>query len=272
MSKRVKWYQEFGKQFKKDDKIMEVKMGRPKSKGPSIQLLRKKRRYVGKFIQDKRKEQGINQDKVASVLKYKDKQAVSNIERGVAPLPLNKIQKLAELLKVEPKVLAKLTLMDKEPTLFRDIEFVYHNDPEVLDANEIKKGRKLMVPVLYSAHCSSWKDTSDFTYPQKASNEFMLAESHDPDAFVAIADGESMIGSNIVPGDLLLVEPNHKVKNGDVTLVVSKKALIWAVVTVLTIFLFKSELKDLLSQSEELTVFGVSVKTSKKEVNQLTTA
>jgi SOS-response transcriptional repressor LexA len=54
----------------------------------------------------------------------------------------------------------------------------------------------------------------------------MLAETHDPDAFIAIADGESMIGSNIVPGDLLLVEPNHKVKNGDVTLVVSKKGFL----------------------------------------------
>ncbi len=201
-------------------------MGRPKSKGPSIQLLRKKRRYVGKFIQDRRKELGINQDKVAAVLNYKDKQAVSNIERGVAPLPLNKIQKLAGLLEVEPKVLAKLTLLDKEPTLFKDIEFVYHNDPEVLDERDVEKGRKLMVPVLYSAHCSQWKDTADFSFPSKVSNQFMLAETHDPDAFIAVADGESMIGSNIVPGDILLVEPNHKYKSGDIVLVISKKGFL----------------------------------------------
>jgi SOS-response transcriptional repressor LexA len=201
-------------------------MGRPKSKGPSIQLLRKKRRFVGKFIQDRRKELGINQDRVAAVLKYKDKQAVSNIERGVAPLPLNKIQKLAELLQVEPKILAKLTLLDKEPILFKDIEFVYHNDPEVLDEADVKKGRKLMLPVLYSAHCSNWKDTNDFTYPQKASNQFILAETHDPEAFVAVADGESMIGSNIVPGDFLLVEPNHEIKSGDIVLVISKKGFL----------------------------------------------
>jgi SOS-response transcriptional repressor LexA len=201
-------------------------MGRPKSKGPSIQLLRKKRRFTGKYIQDRRKELGINQDRVAEVLKYKDKQAVSNIERGVAPLPLNKIRKLAELLQVEPKSLAKLTLLDKEPELFRDIEFVYHNDSDILDEGEVKKGRKLMVPVLYSAHCSGWKDTTDIEYPRKSSNQYAIAETHDPDAFIAVADGESMIGSNIIPGDLLLVEPGHKIKNGDIVLVVSKKGFL----------------------------------------------
>jgi len=201
-------------------------MGRPKSKGPSIQLLRKKRRYVGTFIQDRRKELGINQDKVAEVLNYKDKQAVSNIERGVAPLPLNKIRKLAGLLQVEPKALAKLTLMDKEPDLFKDMEFVYHSDADILDEQDVQKGRKLMVPVLYSAHCSEWKDTSDFEYPRKISNQYMLAETLDPDAFIAVADGESMIGSNIVPGDLLLVEPGHDIKNGDIVLVVSKKGFL----------------------------------------------
>lgn len=50
------------------------------------------------------------------------------------------------------------------------------------------------------------------------------------------------------------------------------KSLIWALVTVLSIFLFKDELKQLLNHSEELTVFGVSVKTSKKEVIKLTAA
>ena len=54
----------------------------------------------------------------------------------------------------------------------------------------------------------------------------MLAETHDPDAFIAVADGESMIGSNIVPGDLLLVEPNHEVENGDIVLVISKKGFL----------------------------------------------
>jgi len=201
-------------------------MGRPKSKGPSIQLLRKKRRFTGKYIQDRRKELGINQDRVADVLKYKDKQAVSNIERGVAPLPLNKIKKLAELLKVEPKSLAKLTLLDKEPELFQDIEFVYHSDTDILSPQDVKKGRKLMVPVLYSAHCSGWKDTTDHEYPRKVSNQFALAETHDPDSFIAIADGESMIGSNIIPGDMLLVEPSHKIKAGDVVLVISKKGFL----------------------------------------------
>lgn len=46
--------------------------------------------------------------------------------------------------------------------------------------------------------------------------------------------------------------------------------LIWAVVALISIFLFKPELKGLLSKSDELTVFGITVKSSRTEILQLT--
>ena len=47
------------------------------------------------------------------------------------------------------------------------------------------------------------------------------------------------------------------------------KTLIWAVFAVLVIFLFKAEFKSLLSNAEELNVFGINIKASKDVANRL---
>lgn len=47
------------------------------------------------------------------------------------------------------------------------------------------------------------------------------------------------------------------------------KTLIWAVFAVLVIFLFKAEFKNLLSNAEELSVFGINIKASKDVANRL---
>lgn len=49
------------------------------------------------------------------------------------------------------------------------------------------------------------------------------------------------------------------------------KTLIWALFAVLIVFLFKEELKYLLSNTEELTVFGVVIKANKEEAIALET-
>jgi len=103
------------------------------------------RRKVGKFIQQRRKELGLNQDYLAKELLYKDKQAISNIERGVAPLPFNRIIKLAQLLGVERKQLAKLACLEKEPGLFKDVEFVYLRDKEFAKDTTLRK--KFLLPI-----------------------------------------------------------------------------------------------------------------------------
>lgn len=47
------------------------------------------------------------------------------------------------------------------------------------------------------------------------------------------------------------------------------KTLIWALFAALALFIFKGELKQLLSNAEELNVFGVEIKASKEKVNKL---
>lgn len=48
------------------------------------------------------------------------------------------------------------------------------------------------------------------------------------------------------------------------------KTLIWALVAVVALFLFRNELKGLLNRSEELSLFGINVKTSEGEISKLT--
>lgn len=181
----------------------------------------KSRKKVGRFIQKRRKELGLNQDQVAKVLHYKDKQAISNIERGVAPLPFNRIKKLSKLLGIERKTLAKLVCLDKENELFKDIEFVYHTETEVIGAE--KKRGKFMVPVLRPAQSTGWKDFSNLDYPQEAATEYEMAETTDPNAWYAMIDNEQPPNSLIIKGDMLLVEPNSRYSKGDIVLAIWRK-------------------------------------------------
>ncbi|WP_203256799.1 hypothetical protein [Hyunsoonleella ulvae] len=48
------------------------------------------------------------------------------------------------------------------------------------------------------------------------------------------------------------------------------KALIWALVAVLALFLFKYEIKQLLIKSDELSIFGINVKSGSTEILMLT--
>ena len=75
-----------------------------------------------------------------------------------------------------------------------------------------------VVPVLNKAQCGSWTDFSDLDYPAGIAGEYIVAVTTDPNAFVVIAHGDSMIGGRINPGDYLLVEPNKSVENGNIVL------------------------------------------------------
>ncbi|CAH8289724.1 hypothetical protein EV196_107222 [Mariniflexile fucanivorans] len=50
------------------------------------------------------------------------------------------------------------------------------------------------------------------------------------------------------------------------------KTLIWALVAVIVLFVFKGELKGLITNAEEFKVFGIEIKASKEQVNKLQTA
>ncbi|WP_372756193.1 hypothetical protein [Mariniflexile sp.] len=47
------------------------------------------------------------------------------------------------------------------------------------------------------------------------------------------------------------------------------KTLIWALVAVIALFVFKEQLQHLLTNAEEFKVFGIEIKASKEQVNKL---
>ena len=74
------------------------------------------------------------------------------------------------------------------------------------------------IPVINTVACGGWKDFTDLGYPVGVADRYELSSSRDPNAFYVIATGDSMVGGDIRDGDLLLVEPNREVLNGDIVL------------------------------------------------------
>jgi SOS-response transcriptional repressor LexA len=75
-----------------------------------------------------------------------------------------------------------------------------------------------VVPVINQAACGKWRDFSDLEYPAGHADHYETATTHDAQAFYVIAAGDSMIGSDISDGDLLLVEPHRTVQDGSIVL------------------------------------------------------
>ncbi len=69
-------------------------------------------KQIGIFIKQMREKRGLSQSQVAKLLKLKTAQSISNIERGVSPLPRSKIKKLADVLGIEKKEIVTLALQE----------------------------------------------------------------------------------------------------------------------------------------------------------------
>lgn len=75
-----------------------------------------------------------------------------------------------------------------------------------------------LIPVINQAACGKWRDFSDLEYPAGHADEQIAASTNDPYAFFVVASGDSMTGSDIKEGDLLLVEPERAVQDGSIVL------------------------------------------------------
>jgi transcriptional regulator with XRE-family HTH domain len=69
-------------------------------------------KQVGIFIRDLRIKRGLSQGEVARLLDLKTAQSISNIERGVSPLPRAKIKRLAEVLGVRRNEIVAVVLQE----------------------------------------------------------------------------------------------------------------------------------------------------------------
>lgn len=115
----------------------------------------------------------------------------------------------AERFQMDPSELIQAAYRQKAP------EPVAH----LFGRQTIKRGLEAMseglraAPVLGKAACGPWLES----YAVEP-DQFEPVELSDPDAFFVTAEGESMIGGNILPGALLLVSPKAPISNGQIVL------------------------------------------------------
>ncbi|MEW6057561.1 MAG: helix-turn-helix transcriptional regulator [Bdellovibrionota bacterium] len=69
-------------------------------------------KQVGIFIREMREKRGLSQGDVARLLKLKTAQSISNIERGVSPLPRTKIKRLADILGIRKSEIVTIVLRE----------------------------------------------------------------------------------------------------------------------------------------------------------------
>lgn len=69
-------------------------------------------KHVGVFVRQLREKRGLSQGDVAKLLNLKTAQSISNIERGVSPLPRAKIKRLADILGVRKGEIVAVVLRE----------------------------------------------------------------------------------------------------------------------------------------------------------------
>lgn len=132
------------------------------------------------------------------------KDYISKVERGIAKnTGIEIIDRFAKVLDVSTSDL----LMDFGEQL---AQIGVKNTQQIIGPR--------MVPVLGKAACGKWEDFTDLDYPAGHADRWEPSPSKDPNAFYLIAKGNSMVGGDIKEGDLLLIEPNAEVHNGNIVL------------------------------------------------------
>lgn len=76
-------------------------------------------KYVGSFIKELREKRGLSQADVARMLSLKTAQSISNIERGVSPLPRAKIKRLADILGVKKAEIVGVVMREMQERVSR---------------------------------------------------------------------------------------------------------------------------------------------------------
>lgn len=69
-----------------------------------------RREKLGKFLKAQRKAAGVTQRQIAEALGYSSAQFISNWERGISQPPLESLEQLAKLIKVDARKLLRMAV------------------------------------------------------------------------------------------------------------------------------------------------------------------
>lgn len=179
------------------------------------------------LLKEYRNRSGLSIIDLAKKLGLKTGAYLGNIEAGRQKAPtVDRIIKMADILKLskaEADEFIKVGISERLPK----------KDFTILSGMVSKGGAffgekisfttdepKRIIPV-FDASCGKFIDWTDGSYPARHYPEVEHTDSRDPNAFYVRAHGDSMTGRaddkrTIFDGDLLLVEPNTPLMDGDI--------------------------------------------------------
>ena len=138
-------------------------------------------------IKLRRKQLGLTQDDLASMIGYSNRSAIARIENGSIDLPQSKIIAFADALKTTPGWLMGA------------------------DKSSIKM---VQIPLFENISCGTGMFIDDIPEDYITIPDRYLTKSHT--YFANMAKGDSMLGKGINDGDTLIFERTNVLQNGDI--------------------------------------------------------
>lgn len=155
---------------------------------------------IGDKIRKLREEKGLSQEELAQKMGYKSKTSIHKIEQGITDLPLSKVSEFANILNTTSSYLMG---WEDEPNMIQ---------PRFKNAEIIKSVRKKKIPLIGSIACGSpmfnFNDTDEIEYID--ADENICAD------FALRCVGDSMINARIEDGDLVFIDKDAHIKDGDI--------------------------------------------------------
>ena len=153
---------------------------------------------IYKRIRARREELGISQEELAKRLGYKSRSSINKIEKGENDIPQSKIVAFAQALQTTPERLMGW----EQPT----------ESPDILKLPNIEPYNPTMVPIVGTIAAGT---------PILAEENIEgYAPLQDKNAdFALTVKGDSMIGDNIHPGDIVFIRQQPTVEIGEIAAV-----------------------------------------------------
>lgn len=153
---------------------------------------------IYKRIRARREELGISQEELAKRLGYKSRSSINKIEKGENDIPQSKIVAFAQALQTTPERLMGW----EQPT----------ESPDILKLPNIEPYNPTMVPIVGTIAAGT---------PILAEENIEgYAPLQDKNAdFALTIKGDSMIGDNIHPGDIVFIKQQPTVEIGEIAAV-----------------------------------------------------
>lgn len=149
-------------------------------------------------IKKRRLELEMTQSDLAQKMGYADKSMIAKIEKGTVDLPQSKIIAFAKILQTTPGELMGLV----------------ENEPDIPTLSNVYPIELKRFPMLGEIACGKPK------YANEDRESYIMAGTNIKADFCLTARGDSMVNARILDGDIVFIQKQDMVENGEIAAVV----------------------------------------------------